>query len=137
MSLTNNKKVKTEVTLADSLGAINHIDRTYSVEVLNNNELLPYMLPELVASNSIIGEYKNIPVVAAVGDNQCSFMGSIKNIITDATISLGTSGQFTSYIDNYKKVPGIEIRLFSWQWLYSFWCITLRWLLLHFIKKFF
>ena len=112
MHLANNKTVKSDITLADSYGAINQKDRIYSKTILENNELMPELLPELIPSESIIGEYKNIPVVTAVGDNQCSFMGSIKKLNSDATISLGTSGQFTSYIDEYKAIKGVEIRLF-------------------------
>lgn len=81
---------------------------------INNNKFtvdLPY-LPEVTADFSVVGYYKNIPVTVSVGDNQASFIGSVRDN-SSALINIGTGSQISVICDNSDLPKGIEARPFA------------------------
>ena len=74
------------------------------------------ILPEVVSSGSIIGNFKNIcPVVCSTGDNQASILGSTKNVKESVNVNIGTGGQINVFNDKYVEIDGIEIRTYFGQ----------------------
>lgn len=112
MKLCGNKIPFSDITLAESYGAVFLGEKGYNKECLNSAAIDINTLPQIVEADTIIGKYKNIPVITAIGDNQACFLGSVRNLYSNAVISLGTSGQITCYSDNLITVTGVETRPF-------------------------
>lgn len=68
-------------------------------------------LPKVVSDFEIVGKFKGIPVCVAVGDNQASFIGSVKSS-NAALINVGTGSQISRLTDN-PNCKGVEIRPFD------------------------
>ena len=70
------------------------------------------ILPPL-ASTPYIGLYKDrIPVFAAIGDNQASFIGATGGEDNCMLVNVGTGGQFSVFSREYLHCPGLETRPF-------------------------
>ena len=78
-------------TLAHSLGLFD-LDTNSFAEGWSALES-PVRLPAL--SGGVVGHQGDVPVVTAIGDNQASFIGSVGDSRTAASVTLGTSGQVT------------------------------------------
>lgn len=72
---------------------------------------LPY-LPPITKDFAVVGEYKGIPVTVSVGDNQASFIGSVKDNDT-ALINVGTGSQVSVICDSPDVGDGLEARPFD------------------------
>jgi len=71
------------------------------------------ILPEINSSGTCIGLTKeHIPVYIAIGDNQASFVGSVKNIGTSFLINMGTGGQVSLFTPQLRHVEGLNTRPF-------------------------
>lgn len=68
------------------------------------------ILPEISAAVEILGNYKGIPVTIAIGDNQASFLGSIRKGREEILINMGTGGQISLYTDEILEGEDIETR---------------------------
>ena len=66
--------------------------------------------PEVVEASSVLGYWRDIPVITAMGDNQCSFLGSVLSLDEDIVLSYGTSGQISFYSEEKEAFPGFERR---------------------------
>lgn len=71
----------------------------------------PY-LPDITKEFSVVGEYKGIPVTVSVGDNQASFLGSVKDNDT-ALINVGTGSQVSVICDTADVGKALEARPFD------------------------
>lgn len=69
-------------------------------------------LPEIVPSGKVVGHYRGIPVCAALGDNQASFLGSVQNIKNTILLNIGTGGQISAYTEKFPAVKGLDVRPF-------------------------
>ena len=73
-------------------------------------------LPEVLPEHSVVGTTsgnfpKGIPVIASLGDNQASVIGSVKNLSDTVLINIGTGSQVSFCTDQYIKAQGaIELR---------------------------
>lgn len=112
MKLIQRVEPVSDITLAESYGAVFLGEKNYNYTNLKKSLINTSFLPEIIASDTVIGTYKNIPIITAIGDNQASFLGSITNLYTDAVISLGTSGQITCFSKDLLTVQGVETRPF-------------------------
>ncbi len=72
---------------------------------------LPY-LPPITKDFAVVGEYNGIPVTVSVGDNQASFIGSVKDNDT-ALINVGTGSQISVICDSADVGEGLEARPFD------------------------
>ena len=85
------------------------------------------ILPQLTESTKIIGKTEKntfleifdyeIPVVVSIGDNQASFLGSVKHYTDSTLINIGTGSQISIAEENYKKafslpfIDGIDVQI--------------------------
>ncbi len=72
---------------------------------------LPY-LPKITQDFAVVGKYKGIPVTVSVGDNQASFIGSVKDDET-ALINVGTGSQVSVICDSSNVGNALEARPFD------------------------
>ncbi len=92
MKLAGQKRPELAPSLAHSLGYFDIESNMFLSDVWK--EITSLSLPEVVDSAKVIGNYKGrIPVTAAIGDNQASFLGSVRNPECGILVNIGTSGQ--------------------------------------------
>lgn len=94
----------THITNAASLGSFDVKNNKFNVE---NDRL-----PEITEKFRIVGEYRGVPVSVAIGDNQASFIGSVRSA-DYALLNVGTGSQISFLVDDYKEIDGVEIRPFD------------------------
>ena len=66
------------------------------------------ILPEVTGDVAVLGKYKGIPVTAALGDNQASFLGSVGFRENTILLNMGTGGQISVLSDQLFSGEGIE-----------------------------
>lgn len=104
MQLCSLKKPVCHITNAASLGCFDVLNNCFTIK--------NPMLPEVAADFRVCGYYKNIPVSIALGDNQASFIGSVRNS-TDALVNVGTGSQISWLCENPVELAGVETRPFD------------------------
>lgn len=79
-----------------------HMDLTYLPVILCGHPIVGVTAGELP---------KNIPVIASLGDNQASFLGSVKDLSNTVLINIGTGSQVSFGTERYVDASGsIELR---------------------------
>lgn len=68
-------------------------------------ELLP-------AAAAKTGLRAGTPVFVALGDNQASFLGSVREPRDSLLINVGTGGQISVLLDTFQRLPGLDTRYF-------------------------
>lgn len=104
MCLCNLEKPVCHITNAASLGCFDIIDNKFTID--------NPMLPEVSSNFTVCGKYKEIPVSIALGDNQASFIGSVRNT-GDALVNVGTGSQISWLSENPVELLGVETRPFD------------------------
>ncbi len=104
MKLCGKSKPLMHITNGAAFGCFNTKESKFTVD-------LPY-LPEITKDFSTVGEYNGIPVTVSVGDNQASFIGSVKDNDT-ALINVGTGSQVSVICDSADVGKGLEARPFD------------------------
>lgn len=66
--------------------------------------------PPVTDRFEILGEYRGIPVAAAIGDNQASFLGCVRDTAESVLVNIGTGGQVSYLTGSPEAIPGLEIR---------------------------
>lgn len=69
-------------------------------------------LPMVTGGSSIIGKYHGIPVSVALGDNQASFLGSVREHKSSILINIGTGSQISTVSAYCEVSPKVELRPF-------------------------
>ena len=72
----------------------------------------PAFFPDVVNDAVIIGRHKGIPVCCALGDNQASFAGSVRDVENSVLLNFGTGSQISFLTDKKysKSIDNAEIR---------------------------
>ncbi len=70
------------------------------------------LLPTVVPFEKALGCNCGTPVFPAIGDNQASFLGSVKNIRDTLLVNIGTGAQVSRYFERSPAIPELEIRPF-------------------------
>ncbi|MBR5301981.1 MAG: hypothetical protein IKU38_04025 [Clostridia bacterium] len=71
--------------------------------------LIPLRAPQTTAESLAAGTYRGIPVSVAIGDNQASFFGSVRDEARSLLLNYGTGSQL-SFVCASADTPGGEIR---------------------------
>lgn len=104
MKLCGNKIPVCHITNAASLGC-------FDVEK-NSFKIANPRLPKVEADFVSCGKYNGIPVCVALGDNQASFIGSVRNA-ADALLNVGTGAQISWLSDTPVNADSVETRPFD------------------------
>lgn len=95
---------------AASFGMFDFAKNDFDRETVAAVGLDPQILPQVISDFEIIGEYQNIPVCVAGGDNQMSFIGSVCDIERCLLVNIGTGSQVSFATENTKDIQGTELR---------------------------
>ena len=110
MRLTGKCEPLVDCSNAASLGFFDKEKLAFDKEALWNVGIDSSILPEIGKAFSRVGHYENISVYTAIGDNQASFLGSIRDIRHSIHITVGTSSQISVYSEDYVNVPLLDTR---------------------------
>ena len=110
LELTGRTDPLIHATNAASLGLYDIEKGCFDEVALQKLDLSHLSLPQVTDKASAVGHYQGIPVCVAIGDNQASFLGSVRSE-TDALVNFGTGSQISLPIDHFLIPPeNIEIR---------------------------
>lgn len=112
MRLTGRRTPLMHSSNAASLGLYDAKKNGFRADILQKAGADADILPEVTDDFISIGSYKGIPVSAAIGDNQASFLGSVENAADSVLVNMGTGGQISVLSDTYFTAKGIEARPF-------------------------
>ena len=111
MALTGRKTPLIHMSNAASFGLCDIKNNEFDKAAIGRLNLTHLTLPEIAEMNGICGYYKKIPVAVAIGDNQASIFGSVKEEEKTALVNIGTGSQVSVVIDEYREAaPDLEVR---------------------------
>lgn len=112
MLLVGRKIPLLHVSNAASLGFFDVSRKCFREEELRKIGINEEFLPQITENIEILGEYHNIPVGVAIGDNQASFLGTVGTQDGGILLNMGTGGQISVLSKAYFEEQGIEARPF-------------------------
>lgn len=110
MQLTGRKFPLLHISQAASLGLYDYKIHAFRRDILAENHALPPALPEITADFVPLGLFWEIPVTVSIGDNQASFLGSVRDGQNSILVNVGTGSQISVLSDIYYEGRGIEAR---------------------------
>ena len=110
MRLCDLKKPLTHASVAASFGMFDLKKSSFMLDSLSEIGIEATFLPEVTAENKMVGKWKGIPVSVAIGDNQASFLGSVKNNRESVLVNMGTGSQISAVGEHGEYGDGIECR---------------------------
>lgn len=110
MKLTGRTAPLMHTSNAASLGGFNTRELRFDTERLSSLGICDLTLPDVTAGYTSAGEYKGIPVSVAIGDNQASFIGSVKDTERSVLVNFGTGGQISAVTKECTKDDILESR---------------------------
>lgn len=102
----------TEATDAASLGLYDGPHHRFDPDALAKAGIDSSMLPEVVTEPCLGTGMLDIPVFAALGDNQASFLGATGGQTDVLLVNMGTGGQVSVYSSDYIQTQTLETRPF-------------------------
>lgn len=112
MVLSGTKRPILNITIAESIGGVDLQTGTFDRHKLEMLGLPPALFPEVSKTDVVLGEWKNARIHAALGDNQCSFLGSVGDYHNGVCINVGTGQQVSCFYPVYLPAERVEIRSF-------------------------
>ncbi len=120
--LTNTAPVS-EPTMAGSAGVFDVTSRAWDADAIAALGLRADMFPEIREVSSPVGQLDEaiaeqsglragIPVSAAIGDHQASFLGSVADRSTSVLLNIGTGAQVAVFTEGVDFTSPIELRPF-------------------------
>lgn len=100
MKMCGNKKPLMHISNAASFGCFDLEKNRFTID---NG-----MLPEVTSEFTVLGEYRGAKVIAAIGDNQASFMGSVSGGVP--LVNVGTGSQVSYLSDKIVTGENVESR---------------------------
>jgi sedoheptulokinase len=71
------------------------------------------LFPPVARSYPALGEARpGVPVFVAAGDNQASFLGSVRETLSTLLLNIGTGSQVSVRVESSADVPGMDVRPF-------------------------
>lgn len=112
MYLTGRKTPLIHSSQAASLGLFDREATAFQEEAIRELGMDPVMFPQVTQELELLGMYRGIPVSVSLGDNQASFLGSVRRAGETVLANLGTGGQISVWSPEAFDGPGIEARPF-------------------------
>lgn len=111
MKVVGNTSPTIHPSNAAGLGLYNIKNNCFDSEAVKKLDLEHLHLPDIVQNDKVIGYYKKIPISVAIGDNQASFYGSVKEEKASALINFGTGSQISVIVDSFTNPDeNLEVR---------------------------
>ncbi len=113
MRLARRTRMTSDPTNAASLGIFDLKRLRFDLEKIKAARLRPELLPRIVPTGTRLGATAGgIPVYSALGDNQASMLGSVREIKKSLLVNIGTGGQISAWLPVWEKVAGLDLRPF-------------------------
>ena len=112
MALTGRERPLLHQSQAAALGLYNSASRSFQVEIARSVGMDPALFPSVTGELSLQGEYRGVPVSVSLGDNQASFLGSVRQARQTLLVNVGTGAQISLYAERPFQAPGAESRPF-------------------------
>ena len=112
MKLSGRSAPVMDATNAASLGIYDTPNRRFDLTALEKAGIDPAILPEPVKNPCLGVGRLGIPVYAALGDNQASFLGASTGHTDILLVNMGTGGQISVYSPDYIQAHRLETRPF-------------------------
>ena len=112
MKLSGRTCPVTDLTDAASLGMFDLQNRCFDEAAFQKAGIHPAMVPEVVDHPLLGCGALGIPVYAAIGDNQASFLGATGGRTDVLLVNMGTGGQVSVYSPEYLQTETLETRPF-------------------------
>ncbi len=112
MVLTGRKRPLLHASQAASLGLFDGEGCAFRRDIACDWRMDPSFFPEVTQELEILGEYRGVPVSVSLGDNQASFLGSVRQAGETVLVNVGTGAQISVMSPRYVDCPGIEARPF-------------------------
>ena len=112
MKLSGRSVPVTDPTDAASLGMYDLKKRRFDEAALQKAGIDSALLPEIVSDPKLGCGSLGIPVYAAIGDNQASFLGATRGRTDVLLVNMGTGGQVSVYSTEYLETDTLETRPF-------------------------
>lgn len=109
MRLAGRTSPEIEASNAHSFGMFDIQANNFDMEAVDNCGMDTALLPKICKSK-IIGYYHGIPVAAAIGDNQASFIGATGGENSVILVNVGTGGQVSLHTDRISRFSKMELR---------------------------
>ena len=110
MRLTGRQKPLQHVSSAASLGLLDTEAGSWDMTAVANAGMDARYLPEVTDKYAVIGMSDGIPVSCGIGDNQASFIGSVRSMGDTVLVNMGTGGQVSMLAHGSSMDQGLEIR---------------------------
>lgn len=94
---------------AASIGFFDAERCAFDQNALQKAGIDPNFVPQL-AAEPVIGRFRNASVCAAIGDNQASFLRSVRDKTAEMLVNVGTGSQFSVFTPHYLQADGLETR---------------------------
>ena len=111
MRLVGARRPLLHVTNAAGFGLFDFSSMTFDAAAIKKAGMTPDFLPKVISDSAVAGMYKgSIPVSVAIGDNQASFLGSVRDMENSVLANVGTGSQITFAAKRAEIMPGLELR---------------------------
>ena len=108
MRLTGRRAPLIHNSVAASFGLFDNV--TGAFVHLDSLGITGISIPEVTDDYALLGTYRGAQVSVAIGDNQASILGSVKDIDSSVLINIGTGSQISMVTDALTATDAIEIR---------------------------
>ncbi len=110
MRITGRRTPLVHPSVAASFGLFDRKTSAFRTDKIAALPMGAIRLPEITKDSDLVGEYLGIPVSAAIGDNQASYLGSVKHAEDSILVNIGTGSQISMISDDCTETADIEIR---------------------------
>lgn len=111
LALTGSRTPLLHPSNAAGLGLYDLERRVYDVKALTAAGLDPALFPPIASDESPVGvTAQGVPVMPAIGDNQASFIGSVRNMADSLLVNMGTGSQISCRTHQRIATPSTESR---------------------------
>ena len=111
MRLTGRKTPLLSASDGASLGCFDLENLCFDMEALDRIGVERTMVPQCEKGCVLLGRTpEGIPVGTAIGDNQASVIGSVRDMADSLLVNVGTSSQISVSVDRYVKTKAVDLR---------------------------
>ena len=116
MTLGRSTVPRMDASNAASLGCFDAARRDFRRGDMEGLGIDSGLFPEVTDSFPALGEARaGVPVFAAAGDNQASFLGSVRDVLSTVVFNIGTGSQVSLRVDSANHIPGLDLRPFPFE----------------------
>lgn len=110
MVLTGRPAPLVHISQAAGMGLYDHKTLGFLQDILAQNGADPLLIPRVTSEPEPLGTFRGIPVCVSLGDNQASFLGSVRDGANTVLVNVGTGAQVSVLSDCCYDGHGIESR---------------------------